>query len=99
MVAALLVIAGGVLTALQPDENAQSTTSMLPTGEAEGDRPSLAVLPFDNFSPNPDDAYFADGLQEQLVSTLSRIGGLTVRGRTSVMRYRLQTSGWERGPG
>jgi TolB-like protein/Tfp pilus assembly protein PilF len=51
-------------------------------------KPAIAVLSFDNFSPNPEDAYFADGMQEQLVSTLSKIRGVSVRGRTSVMRYR-----------
>jgi TolB-like protein/tetratricopeptide (TPR) repeat protein len=51
-------------------------------------RPSIAVLPFDNFSPSPDDAYFADGMQEQLVLTLSKIRSLSVKGRTSAMRYR-----------
>lgn len=48
----------------------------------------LAVLPLDNFSPDPEDAYLADGLTEQLISRLSRLSGLQVIARTSVMRYR-----------
>ncbi len=48
----------------------------------------LAVLPFANISPNPEDAYFADGMTEQLISTLSRLPGLQVISRTSVMRYK-----------
>jgi TolB-like protein/Tfp pilus assembly protein PilF len=51
-------------------------------------KPAIAVLPFDNFSPDPEDTYFANGMQEQLVSTLAKIRELSVRGRTSVMRYR-----------
>ncbi len=47
-----------------------------------GDYSSIAVLPFDNMSGNPDDAYFADGLSEELLNALSRIPGLRVAGRT-----------------
>jgi serine/threonine-protein kinase len=65
---------------------------MLPKkgGVSGRDKPAIAVLPFDNFSPVPEDAYFANGMQEQLVSTLAKIRALSVRGRTSVMRYRNQ---------
>jgi TolB-like protein len=83
MVAALLVVAGAALTMVGPRE-----TRLPPPPSGGDDRPAIAVLPFDNFSPDPGDAYFADGMQEQLVSTLSRISALSLRGRTSVMRYR-----------
>ena len=49
---------------------------------------SIAVLPFDNLSPDPDNAFFADGMTEEMISRLSQIGALTVVSRTSVMRYR-----------
>jgi TolB-like protein/DNA-binding SARP family transcriptional activator len=48
----------------------------------------LAVLPLADFSPDPDDAYFADGMTEELISRLSRLPGLRVIARTSVMPYR-----------
>jgi TolB-like protein/Tfp pilus assembly protein PilF len=51
-------------------------------------RPSIAVLPFDDFSPDPADAYFANGMHEEVITQLQKIRGLSVRGRTSVNVYR-----------
>jgi TolB-like protein len=55
---------------------------------AFGERPGLAVLPFANLSPDPADAWFADGLHEEVLATLARAGGLRVISRTSVQPYR-----------
>jgi serine/threonine protein kinase len=49
---------------------------------------SIAVLPFDNISPNREDAYFADGVQDEILHNLVGITELKVLSRTSVMQYR-----------
>lgn len=48
---------------------------------------SIAVLPFDNLSPSPDDAYFAAGIHDEILNRLAGIKGLNVIARTSVMQY------------
>lgn len=48
----------------------------------------LAVLPLSNISPDPRDEYFADGLTEELISTLSQVQDLSVIARTSVAPYK-----------
>jgi len=48
----------------------------------------IAVLPLTNISPEAKDEYFADGMTEELISTLSKIGRFRVIARTSVMRYK-----------
>lgn len=48
---------------------------------------SIAVLPFENLSPNADDACFAAGMHEQLLNELAKIRGINVIARTSVLRY------------
>lgn len=49
---------------------------------------SIAVLPFENISSNKDDAYFADGVQDEILNNLAKIAQLKVISRTSVMQYR-----------
>ena len=48
----------------------------------------VAILPFNNLSPDPNDRYFADGITEELISTVSKIGELSVISRASAMKYR-----------
>lgn len=54
---------------------------------------SIAVLPFANLSPDPDDAYFADGLAEELRNVIARIDGLKVTSRSSSFQFRDGSTG------
>lgn len=49
---------------------------------------SIAVLPFVNMSDDPNNEYFSDGLSEELLNALARIGGLKVTGRTSSFAFK-----------
>src|SRR6516164_7164982 len=49
---------------------------------------SIAVLPFENLSGNSDNAYFADGIQEEILTRLAKIADLKVISRTSTQRYK-----------
>ncbi len=48
---------------------------------------SVAVLPLENLSPDPNDAYFAAGIHEEILNYLTKIKGLSVIARTSVKKY------------
>jgi TolB-like protein/class 3 adenylate cyclase/Flp pilus assembly protein TadD len=56
------------------------------TSEVNNNR--LAVLPFVSLSPDQNDEYFADGITEELIARLSRVSGLEVIARTSIMTYK-----------
>jgi adenylate cyclase len=55
------------------------------------DKPSIAVLPLDNMSSDPEQEYFSDGLTEDIITDLSKVSGLFVISRTSSFSYKKQT--------
>jgi adenylate cyclase len=59
-----------------------------PAAPTQLERTRVAVLPFANMSPDPNDEFFADGMTEELISTLSKIKGFSVISRTSVMHFK-----------
>jgi TolB-like protein/Flp pilus assembly protein TadD len=61
---------------------------LLPRVSARKLEKSIAVLPFQNLSDEKDNAYFADGIQDDILTNLSKIGDLKVISRMSVMSYR-----------
>ncbi len=58
------------------------------SGPPQLDTRRIAVLPFANLSSNPEEGYFADGMTEELITSLSGVRQLTVIARTSVMKYK-----------
>jgi len=56
--------------------------------ETQMDAKGIAVLPFENFSDDKENAFFADGIQDDILTSLARIKDLRVISRTSVMGYR-----------
>src|SRR5215468_7767720 len=57
------------------------------TRSSESLAKSIAVLPFENLSRDPDNAYFADGVQEEILTRLAKIADLKIISRTSTQRY------------
>jgi adenylate cyclase len=76
---------------LLPIEVYRVVVPWLPSAKGDSGNPQrtrLAVLPLRNVSPDPTDEYFAEGLTDELISTLSKISGLNVISRTSVAKYK-----------
>jgi len=61
---------------------------ILPVKEAQAEGQSIAVLPFDNMSTDPDQEYFGDGISEDLITDLSKIPALMVISRLSSFTYK-----------
>jgi TolB-like protein/Flp pilus assembly protein TadD len=78
----IMLIATGVIV------SAGAGFFLLPRASARKIDKSIAVLPFENLSDEKENAYFADGMQDDILTNLSKIGDLKVISRTSVMSYR-----------
>ena len=57
----------------------------------QGERPSVAVLPFINMSGDPEQEYFSDGITEDIITDLSKVSGLFVVARNTVFTYKGKT--------
>jgi TolB-like protein/Flp pilus assembly protein TadD len=86
---ALLALGGGAVRLASVSDAGAPSAATSPSSPDV--RASVAVLPFDNLSSNPENAYFADGMMEDILTQLSQIGGLRVIARTSVQGYRKTT--------
>ena len=73
----------------------RATPQVTETPTAPNPQKSIAVLPFENLSEEKANAFFADGVQDEILTDLSKIADLKVISRSSVMHYR---SGLERNP-
>ena len=78
-----VVIGAGKSRASAPAEDAES--------EPQDSRPSIAVLPFNNMSGDPEQEYFSDGISEDIITDLSKVSGLFVIGRNTSFAYKGQS--------
>jgi Adenylate and Guanylate cyclase catalytic domain len=84
---AVLIVVGIAAWSL-PREQGVNSPSILRTALPPADKPSIAVLPFGNVGPKSEEAYFAQGLTDDLITDLSKISGLLVVARNSTSGYR-----------
>jgi TolB-like protein/Flp pilus assembly protein TadD len=85
LIAAVVIIASNRFVGVRRLANEASATPLASTKVPEK---SIAVLPFESLSDNKGDTYFADGVQEEVLSKLAKLSQLKVISRTSVMAYR-----------
>ncbi len=71
-----------------PDPAASSGQPSLAAPSAEAPEKSIAVLPFESLSADKDNAYFAEGIQDEILTDLARVADLKVISRTSVLAFR-----------
>ena len=85
ILALLLAIGGGFLWRFSGTSREPIVTTISPAVAIP--KKSIAVLPFENLSRDPDNAYFVDGIQDEILTRLAKISALKVISRTSTMRY------------
>jgi len=77
----VLALAGSYFGVLKRQAKPVSPASVIP-------EKSIAVLPFENLSANQENAFFADGVQDEILTDLAKVADLKVISRTSVMQYK-----------
>ena len=70
------------------DQDAPPRVLLRLKGRLRCNKPSIAVLPFQNISGDPEQEYFADGMAEEIITALSRFKSLFVIGRNSSFTYK-----------
>ena len=77
-----------VRASTRPDAAPGSPSAEASPGLASSEKPSVAVLPFANMSDEPEQEHFTDGITDDIITDLSKVGGLTVIARNSVFTYK-----------
>jgi adenylate cyclase len=78
------------LVNVEPEINAGPTLQSTETSSSVRDKPSIAVLPFDNLSNDPEQEYFSDGMAEDLITDISKISGVSIAARNSSFVFKGQ---------
>ena len=81
----LVLVAGIVIAAILSGWHRAIATSPIPS---HPEIASLAVLPLENLSGNPEESYFADGMTDALITEVARVGTIRVISRTTILRYK-----------
>ena len=86
----LAVLAAGLMTfqIIRPKPFAVPGKTAPPSAEPPIDSKSIAVLPFENLSHDPENAYFSEGIQDEILTRLAKIGDFKVISRTSTEKYK-----------
>jgi TolB-like protein/class 3 adenylate cyclase/Flp pilus assembly protein TadD len=88
IVIALLLVAAVMAGAIMFLHRSGQQKNTGPSATASISEKSIAVLPFDNLSSDKENAYFTDGVQDEILTDLAKIADLKVISRTSVMQYK-----------
>ena len=80
--AAIVLIIGTLLWQVYQNK------AVSPVKEASAEKPSIAILPFENISNDPEQEYFSDGLTDELIGDLAKISGILVISRNSAFTYK-----------
>ncbi len=77
-----------IVASFAPEPDSSNRSAPLPSALPSLPEKSIAVLPFENLSDDKQNAYFADGVQDEILTSLAKVGDLKVISRTSVMQYK-----------
>ena len=87
-----LLVASGLIAWLQFGKADFESADLDKMAYALPDKPSIAVLPFDNLSADAEQDYFSDGITEDIITDLSKVSGLFVVARNSTFTYKGQAA-------
>jgi TolB-like protein/Tfp pilus assembly protein PilF/class 3 adenylate cyclase len=88
LIGALIVVGATALFFTTRSAFRTASGRLEPASFASAPEKSIAVLPFENLSRDPDNAYFTDGIQDEILTRLSKIAALKVISRTSTQKYK-----------
>ena len=93
IISLILALGGGFLWRFSPTRSSEDKILSVPNAHKTGlavtaPEKSIAVLPFDNLSRDPDNAYFCEGVQDEILTRLAKAADLKVISRTSTQRFK-----------